>query len=102
MSKLPTPGLQGDYRDTCFICFQGTDSALGFKGSADWWAAGLIILGVPENEAINYVENFAHADVDHPDVMVIRVCSQCATRAGFEAHWVDGPIKAYHEPAGVQ
>lgn len=42
-------GLFG--RGSCIVCGRGTDTALAFQGEAEWCLAGVVALGVPEDEA---------------------------------------------------
>jgi hypothetical protein len=75
-------GLQGDYRDSCFICLRGTDSALGFQGEPEWICAALIHLGIPEEEATELVFTLPRPP-SRPDSVALRVCRGCAERAGL-------------------
>jgi hypothetical protein len=79
------PGLNGDYQDSCIVCLRGTDTALAFKGDAEWIITGLIMLGVPEDEAlatISYVYGCPYGIV--PDGTIretFRVCGECVAGA---------------------
>jgi hypothetical protein len=49
---LPVPGLDGTYGQSCVVCLRGTDTGLGFgPGAAEWAVAGLLLLGLSEDEA---------------------------------------------------
>ena len=67
-------GLQGDYSGTCVVCLQPTDTALGFRGTAEWLAARLVVLGLPNEQAIAMVQNV------EGDEMMVRVCAACVER----------------------
>jgi hypothetical protein len=48
----PTPvGLLGCYDGTCIVCLRPTDTALAFRGPAEWHLSALKVLGVPEDQA---------------------------------------------------
>ena len=74
----PTPS---DFKGSCVVCLQGTDTALGFAGSPEWCAAALQVLGVPEDQALRMME--AHNGSEQfPDYMElpVRVCAACVER----------------------
>lgn len=81
---IPRPGLSGDYRDSCVVCLQGTDTGLAFTGEAEWVIAGLVVLGVPREQA----DATAFPDSDPgmvPDGTVtvgVRVCQSCVDASG--------------------
>lgn len=85
--KLPKPGISGDYRDSCVACFQGTDTGLAFVGPAEWAAAGLQVLGVPEDQAdllLLELTGCPPGMVPRGSITVgIRVCKACAASAGM-------------------
>ena len=84
-------GLQGDYRDSCSVCLRGTDTALAFAGSPDWVVAGMIVLGIPSDEATAMLSG-TPGEVPNVASMkrAIRVCEECAARAGMSV----GPLMA--------
>lgn len=73
----------GQLSGSCIVCLTGTDTALAFAGSLEWKAAALVVLGVPQREAIATVDQF----VDGSDraAVTIRVCASCVrnSRANF-------------------
>jgi hypothetical protein len=79
------PGLQGDYSQSCCVCLRGTDTALAFQGEVEWLIAGLMSLGIPEQEAGAMVSrHFGCPDGEVPCgclTLPVRVCSECVSRA---------------------
>jgi hypothetical protein len=73
-------GLRGDYRDSCTVCLQGTDSALALRGELEWIAAALIHLGIPFEEACELVRTMPEQPFG-PDTFLFRVCQDCAEPA---------------------
>lgn len=70
----------------CVVCDQGTDTALAFEGVAEWLTAGLMVLGVPRQDAIAMVEDTWPQGVAF-DVVVtqpVRVCAACVARCAAE------------------
>src|ERR1700730_14218475 len=102
---LPTPNLHGDYRGSCTVCMQGTDSGLAFVGPAEWTAGGLSRLGVPFDEAFRMmrevcVEYFGCTWGKVPVGAItvpVQVCEACAASVGM-------PVGQWHSgvPAVVQ
>lgn len=95
MENLPTPGLDGSYRDTCVVCLRGTDSGVVFYGEPEWAVAGLDVLGVPEDQAPTIVVNSIGDPVNNtvPDGVVafpVKVCAECAEASP----WTPGPFPA--------
>ncbi len=87
--KLPAPGLDGSYRDTCIVCFTPTDTGLGFRGEAEWCIAGIRVLGVPEDHAYpTFREGWIDSghelgDGEVPDGVIdvpVRVCAGCVSK----------------------
>lgn len=79
---LPSPGMDGTFRDSCVVCLRGTDTAIGFgPAEAEWALAGLQLLGVPEDQAEAIVSAFTGCDpgtVSSEDVTIsVRVCRSC-------------------------
>lgn len=67
----------------CVVCGQGTDTALGFQGDANWVAAGLVVLGVPTEEAMDAVEDYwGGPDAVPPGefVQAVQVCAECVAK----------------------
>jgi len=91
--------LQGNYKDSCVACLQGTDSGLSFVGEAEWIAAGLVKLGIPTTEAIILVEDGLGSDpamVAGRLGLSFRVCQSCAEKAGFSVGLIaSGKVPAY-------
>lgn len=80
----PKPGPQGDYRDTCIVCLRATATGMAFRGEAEFLAAGLIVLGVPQSDATKIVSNIAFkVPDDDPDTltMTIVVCARCVAKS---------------------
>ena len=85
--KVPPPGLDGTWRDSCVVCLQGTDTGLAFVGEAEWVIAGLTVLGIPEDQGttmISEVTGCAPGNVPLGEVtMHVRVCAKCAAASGM-------------------
>lgn len=83
----PAPGLDGTYRDSCVVCFRGTDTGLAFSGEGEWAIAGLAALGVPSDHAsklVSLASGIPHGMVPTGRVTVaFRVCAKCAAKSGF-------------------
>lgn len=72
------------------VCLRGTDTALAFRGEAEWLTAGLNVLGVPMDQAASTVETFFHLEMgaepgkvlggEHE--IVVRVCADCVAKSG--------------------
>jgi len=87
--KLPAPGLQGDYKGTCIVCFRPTDTGLGFRGEAEFVIAGLRVLGIPEG-ADYATFRAGWTDTGHdledgevPDGIIevpVQVCTRCVSK----------------------
>jgi hypothetical protein len=76
----PRPGLQGDYRDTCIVCLRATDTAMAFRGEAEFLAAGLICLGVPHDDAMRIASQASGDNADNL-TMRIQVCALCVAKS---------------------
>jgi hypothetical protein len=78
-------GLDGTFSGTCVACLRPTDTGLGVRGDAEWHAAFLVSVGLPEKEAIACAEG-ARSDCPggvKPDGrfdMPYQVCERCAAR----------------------
>ena len=85
--NLPPPGLDGTYRDSCVGCFHGTDTALGFRGEAEWVIAGLMRF-MPQSHAEALVSMSTGCDpgkVPAGEItLVFRVCKDCASKGEGE------------------
>lgn len=85
--RLPAPGARGDYRGSCAVCLQGTDTGLAFVGEAEWGAAGLQVLGIPSDQAAGMVSQATGSQpgmVPEGEVTIaVTVCSGCAGKAGL-------------------
>jgi ferredoxin len=89
--------ISAAYANTCIVCLKPTDTAMAFRGEAEWLIAGLVTLGVPEDQAYGAYrqsENKGDADdLEDGEVragvhdMSVRVCAACvrACPAGFPA-----------------
>ena len=86
MGQQP-PNLDSDDAGTCLVCLRATDTALAFTGPAEWIVAGLMALGVPNDQAITMVEDFTGANEGKaiPGLMSVpmRVCESCAEKASL-------------------
>jgi hypothetical protein len=97
--QLPVPGLQGDYRDSCVVCFQGCDTAVAFRGEAEWVVAGLSVLGVPMDQAATTVSMLAECEPgmcpEGQMTVAVRVCEAChaKSRTGFPVGVVGEPLR---------
>ena len=75
-----------DYEGSCIACLRGTDTALGFRGPQEWFAAGLIRLGLPDDQAVATVESILLEEGQDPDwgEWMVRVCKSCADKVGMQ------------------
>jgi hypothetical protein len=75
-------GLNGDFRGTCIGCMRGTDTGLAFKGEAEWAIAGVVICGVPLDQAVVIVSDglgVGGGEVPGGEVVFgVRCCHACA------------------------
>lgn len=77
------------YSGTCIACMRPTDTGMAFRGVAEWLMAGLIVLGLPEDQAmeiyrqqqrergIELAEGEAAGGINE---MSIRVCAACVAK----------------------
>lgn len=84
------PGLDGTYTGSCAVCLQGCDTALAFRGEAEWALAGLRVLGVPGDEAekiLTLVTGCEPGMVPNGELTVpVRVCETCVQASGTGMH----------------
>ncbi|HTP81765.1 MAG TPA: hypothetical protein VMQ11_02415 [Alphaproteobacteria bacterium] len=114
-SSMTSPGLQGDWRDTCIACMRPADTALGLIGEAEWHIAVLGLWGIPEDQAVWLLCN--HLGTPHDGrvpggelVMAWRVCEKCAAKASPAMRpaivppggVINGKIPCYHAPDDEQ
>lgn len=66
-----------NYAGSCAVCLLGTDTALAFTGALEWKIAGLICMGIPDDEATIMVERWGNDD----DPCVVKVCAECVGKA---------------------
>jgi hypothetical protein len=112
-SQLPPPNLQGNYRGACFVCMRGTDTGLTFRGSGEWLLAGLLVLGVPEDQAEQTLESaWQEAGTPVPAgsvptgnglTMSFRVCAECVGKTPFPEPALllpGGQVPLIEEPEG--
>jgi hypothetical protein len=89
--KLPAFGLQGTLAGTCAVCLQPTDTGLTFKGEGEFLVAGLLVLGIPQDQGAIMVERNFDCPPGRVPVgrhwIAVRVCSACvdACDANFPA-----------------
>jgi hypothetical protein len=80
------PGLDGSYTGSCVVCLQGCDTALAFRGEAEWVIAGLRVLGLPSDEAeqtLAHITGCAPGMVPNGELTIpVRVCESCAQASG--------------------
>lgn len=76
----------------CIVCLRPTDTALAFASEEpEWLAAGLSVLGLPEDEAMSEVRRWLDGIPEDEHVswleMPVRVCGDCVAkcRANFPA-----------------
>jgi hypothetical protein len=83
---VPPPGLDGTYDGSCIVCLEGTDTGLAFRGSAEWSTAGLMVLGVPQDQATAIVQeaNGSPAGTLPAGLVTtgVRVCRGCVDASG--------------------
>ena len=84
--KLPPPNLQGDYHGSCVVCLQGTDTGIAFVGPAEWAVAGLMTLGIPEDQAFDTISFGTGCDrgmiPEGEQTIPVRVCQSCVDKCG--------------------
>ncbi len=104
MEKTPDPGLEGPYEQSCVICLKPTETGLELEGIAEFVLAGVIKLGVPEEQArIILAVLWGKEPGQVPDGIVktpIPVCAEDADRAGMKAGLVGvpgGQIRVYEQ-----
>ena len=82
MGTLPEPGLDGTYRGSCAVCLTGTDTAVAFRGDAEWIIAGVHLLGISINEAALMLSLATGCDPGHAPPGELQypvlVCRSCA------------------------
>jgi hypothetical protein len=85
--KVPPPGLQGTYEGSCVVCLQGCDTGLAFRGEAEWAIAGLLNLGIPQDQAAATLEAFTGSEpgmVPNGIITVpVRLCEVCLAKSGL-------------------
>ena len=89
-SFVKTPGLLGDYSQSCVACLTGTDTALAVKGPAEAGMALLSVLGLPDDQAqataeAYFATNFGSAPGQVPEgdiTFPVRVCEACCAKSG--------------------
>ncbi|UZF57082.1 hypothetical protein LH935_03540 [Gordonia polyisoprenivorans] len=90
---MTAAGLNGDWAGSCIVCFTPTDTALAFQGEPEWCIAGLVALGVPEDQAAaTFAAEFGtvsplgvHTVPSEEVTAMYRVCSACASAKGMVA-----------------
>ncbi len=96
--------------DSCIACFRGdTDTGLVLQGEAEFLAAGLLVMGLSEQEAMGTVEVFAEEMGCKPGKVpagvrdwVLRVCRDCASKAGLTVGKLGaGELPGYAPPPGT-
>lgn len=106
--NLPPPGVDGTWRDSCVVCFRGTDTALGFEGPGEWIIAGLSILGVPVDQAGALVSMSTGCELGEVPPgrirLVFRVCQACVDKSGtgFPVALATDRIPHICEPSGEE
>lgn len=106
---LPPPGLQGTYKGSCIVCFQGTDTGLMLRGDAEWIIAGLMHLGMRDfDEAAAVVAHGHGCDPGMvPDGVLspaIQVCESCVKKSGSDIKVglvASGVLPCYQQPQGT-
>jgi hypothetical protein len=85
-AKHQPPGLDGTYTGACVVCLQGCDTALAFRGEAEWVIAGLRVLGLPGDEAEKTLTDITGCEpgmVPNGELTVpVRVCETCVQASG--------------------
>jgi hypothetical protein len=85
----------------------GTDTGLAFVGEPEWVIAGLVVLGIPMDEAVATWRVFLEEEFEEvPDVRTrdftytVRVCQACVDASGapLTVGLIGGGVPGYHEP----
>ena len=105
--KVPPPGLQGTYEGACAVCLKPTDTGLVFDGEAEWTIAGLVNMGVPEDQAFDAAILAWGTDpgmVPAGKIKTqVRVCAKDAVRAGCEVGLLVGDeVPPYQQREGLE
>jgi hypothetical protein len=72
---------------SCIVCGQGTDTAVGVRGEAEWHVAFMMQLGIPYDQA-NATHSFATGAapghvLDGIHTSHVRVCADCFANSPF-------------------
>jgi hypothetical protein len=101
--RLPRPGLDGTYRDTCIGCYRGTDTAVGIRGRAEWHLGFFLEIGIPMDEARPLCSVTSRCPVGKVPVgeytEIYRLCQRCAERAGIDVSLISGDELPCYIPA---
>lgn len=89
----------------CIVCFCATDTGLAFRGDLDYQTAALVKLGVPFREAVATITVFP-PDLDQDGIAFhfVRVCSDCARKAGLTEPVLIIPgadVPCYHQREAI-
>lgn len=93
----PPPNIHGNYHGACVACMTGTDTGLAFIGNAEFAAAGLIALGIPQDQVpLILAAAIGSTDGRLPEgdlPVVVRACASCARTSELEVGlWPDIPL----------
>ena len=105
-TEFPPPGLDGTYRDSCVVCYRGTDTGLALTGEGEWIIARLGDLGMPLWEAACLISDVTGCDPGNVPVgdvtLLFRICRDCASKVEGGGPRVDliakGELPHYRQP----
>lgn len=83
------PGLKGNFEGSCVSCLQGTDTAVGLKGEAEWIIAFEVAkLQIPIDQAVTMLSLATGCDPGKAPngelALRVALCRECADKAGLE------------------
>jgi hypothetical protein len=67
---------------SCVVCGQGTDTAVGSVGEAEWHIAFLMMLGIPDDQATKIIAPSGSVS-DGVYKSLVRVCADCFAKSPF-------------------
>lgn len=81
------------------MCLSGTDTGLAFVGEAEWAIAGMMRLGIPQEQASVMLSDATGCDPGKvPDGTItvpLRVCEGCAGEADLEVGLIATGMPSY-------
>lgn len=96
--------------ESCLACYRGaTETCVAFEGDGEWIVANLMRAGGMTLEAAKntYEAYLIENDPDHTlgkvpagsQTIAVRLCPDCAAKAGLSVGAIGGDVPCYQEPA---